>query len=200
MIGTIVYNIMEEQNYDSLILEIFPTGSQMFQYGEPSDLDYVVILDTFPLKHKRFKKEEDGKRYDVLFLDFNTAKDRMNFKFSNARERDYLRYNYFYAIRNPIFGEKSYDIDLMAHKDQYLFLLKHYYDKTLNRAVGKEKVGKSFVHYYIALSFLQSGNYNITDEMKEMINKLYQQDRAAVDVVVEMIKNIPQVDLVVEGE
>lgn len=198
MIGQIVYNIIEEENYEGTILEIFPTGSQMFQYGEPSDLDYVVILDVFPLKHKRIKKEENGKRYDILFLDFNTAKDRMDFKFSNARERDYLRYNYFYAIRNPIFGEKSHEIDLMAHKDEYLFLLKHYYDKTLNRAVKKEKFGKSFVHYYIALSFLQSNNYVVTDEMKEIINKLYQQDRPTADMVVEMIQNIPQVDLVVE--
>jgi hypothetical protein len=200
MIETIINNIMEENSYTGSILEIFPTGSQMFKYGDVNDLDYIVILDFFEEKHMRIKKEVNNNQYDVLFLDAQAVRDRMDFKYNTAKERNYLLFNYFYAIRETLHGEKFYDIDILANKDKYLFVLKHRYDNTLNRAIVKRNFAKNFVHYYIVLKIFENNKVEINNDMLIFINRLYSFDDDAINHVIEMIESIPQIDLPSPGE
>jgi len=178
-----VEEILTNQLEDSVILEIYKTGSQLFS-DTPKDLDYVVICDNFKQRIRKVIVKDGEESYDIMLYDREAMLKQLDFSNTDYVRKQLKLYNYFICFRDKVYGDSNIDWNMLDHKEEYLDFLRYEYHKTqaLKRDVTRHS--KGYVHYYIILKIYDNNKIEITNQMLEDIITLYnggEQVRAIVE-------------------
>lgn len=158
---------LQNWNEDCEILEIYRTGSQLFRES-PHDLDIGVICKGLSFDRKRiYIREYD---LDLIFYEENAMKEQL---FFNDKYKNLWIYNYFSLFRDKIYGNWDFEYNISQYRDMYLKYLTDRYNKKLAWSNNKHRATKHWVHYYILLKVLIEGKTEITQDMKNDIELLY---------------------------
>jgi len=174
MIKELYESILAKQNSNSIILEIFKTGSQLFR-NDPSDLDFIAICENYEKEYHRETLIIDDVKYDLIIQDTKTVERLISFE-SYIKSTDFYTaalYNYFYSIRETVYGSYNIDWDIFECENIYIKYLKGMYKNTIGKRIKKTTITKSWVHYYIILKIFKNKSLLIDSEMKKDILQLY---------------------------
>lgn len=173
--------LIKQQEFDAEILEVFATGSQILKKN-PNDLDFIVIAEDFYQRRRKVIFEDNGINFDVTFVDIKAVKAQLD-----LNENYYTTYpnifNYFYNIRDTIYGGVDLGWNILDYKEDYFNYLKSSYKEQTSKILYKWKHGKVFVHYYIPLKMFENNSTELTAEMKADIEKLYSNTEEALTVI-----------------
>lgn len=170
---TKIKETLNDINNQALVVEVFKTGSQLFR-DNPVDLDYVIICENFPEGYKRKKVQIDGLSYDFIFRSKEDYIKLLNFDFNDDGGYEHSAlYNYFYNVKEIIYGKWEYGWNILDFEEVYKSKLKDLYYKTVGKRVLRNHITKGWVHYYIILKIFDNNSLDITDEMLRDINTLY---------------------------
>lgn len=185
--------LIEEEEFNTTILEIAKTGSQIFR-DNPVDLDYVIILDGYPQRHRKVVENIDGVVYDIILIDKEAVQAQLDFNRTGYIHEGHKLFNYCYPIREPIYGHYNIDWNMLDHEDEYIQYLYKRYARTLKKLKVKTKFTKMFVHYYIPLKIFGNQKVEITDEMRKDIIKLYEGGKQVLPIVDWIENQLAQVE------
>jgi len=168
-------DILEEQGFpNTKIIEIFKTGSQIF-HDNPNDLDFVAICSNYPKGYFRKFIKIDGIDYDLVIRDETVINDLLSFNTNGKNEgfNQVLLHNYFYCLRDVIYGNWDYTWNIFQYDEQYREYMRTKYIQTVGKRYKREKLTKGWVHFYVILKILTNKSTVITDEMTKDIITLY---------------------------
>lgn len=152
------------------------TGSALFKGIEKAnDIDILIIVDNFKDKDVCIPGLTiNDKPYDFFFEDSKLYQDRLDFKVITGRSI----YNIFWKFTEVIYGENDFHFDPFKHKEEYKELIKErIYNHGFNpKSTILEPRWKKLATPLLFFQVLSQGEYKITEEMKERINKLYNHD------------------------
>lgn len=174
--------LFAQQEENATILEIFKTGSQLF-IENPHDLDFIIVCDGFTQRRRKVFFEEDGLHYDLIFIDKKAVAAQLNFSDDSYIHYKIKLYNYFYALKETVFGGYDDGWDIFEQEESYFEYIKKHYAEGVGKLTVKWKVGKLFVHYYVILKMYINGSTEITSEMMEDIQILYSRTEAATPII-----------------
>ena len=164
--------ILDKQGYQTEIIEIYGTGSQLFR-DDPSDLDFVVICEHYPLLRQKFFAKENGKLYDFMFYDKDAMIDQLKFGDFQFLAEELKLFNYFVLFRNTVYGRWDFEWDIFERKEAYMEFMRKRYMDSVGKRVKREKHTKGWVHYYIVLKIFENNKIEITEDMLKDIRALY---------------------------
>lgn len=180
--------LQQQEENEAVILEIFMTGSNVFELDRDTDKDYVVICDKFGQRRRRIITTIDGVKYDVLFLDKKATIAALDFnnKIYIDKGYDNKLYNYFYdeQFRRKIYGDSGIQWSVLEHKKEYMSFVRDKMTKS-NYHVLKDPwvLGKFFVHYYMILKIFENNSVEMTEQMKNDIKLLYGRTEQAGPII-----------------
>jgi hypothetical protein len=196
--------LMQQQESNAVILEIFQTGSNVFNAGRTNDNDFVVICQNYGQRKRRDFIIQDGVKYDILIMDINAVKASLDFDNTTYVYQDVKLYSYFYdiGIRKTIYGNSNLGWLMLDHKLKYINYIKNKYNSS-NYHLLKDpwRVGKGFVHYYTVLKIYENNKAELTEQMLLDIKTLYGSTEAANPIIEWTIAKLkePVESYVVEG-
>lgn len=170
--------IMEEifrREPQAVVKAIMKTGSQILR-SNPSDLDFLVIVNNLSVLYFKIRLEHEGVKYDITVKEESGLEKVLNFGFENIDEIPTVAlFNFFLAIpQEIIYGEWDKTWDMISHKETYLWYIKHTYKTTIARAWNRVAFSKHWVYYYIILSIYKNNSTEITQKMKQDIDIIYE--------------------------
>lgn len=170
LIKNIVDNFLEQNELDIEVLEIFQTGSAFLKKESPADLDYIIIFqsNTFDKNFFKISLSIENMRYGLLFIEKEHIIKVLQFEASTYK--DSHLYNYIYALRQPEFGNTEVMFNFFGLKEVYLNTIKTIYEEQLK---SLNMIGKNMVHYYLILTLYENESLEITEEIRNNINLLY---------------------------
>jgi hypothetical protein len=179
-IKEIVESVLQQQKEkEAVILEIFMTGSSVFEINRNSDKDYVVICENYGQRRRRTVLTIDEVKYDILIIDKKAALATLDFNNNTYVDKGYDNklYNYFYDVpfRKKVYGDSQIVWSVLEHKKEYFDFIKEKIRKN-NFQVLKDpwKVGKCFVHYYTILKIFENNSVEMTEQMRLELSLLYE--------------------------
>jgi len=166
--------LIELGEQDAKILEISKTGSQVL-INSPNDLDYNVILSGFNKLYYRKNIEINGKVYDFILKDDICMRDLFSMNLDNDDENymKYSIYNFFQLYKEVIYGSYKVVFDIFSNKEKYFEMMRKHYVATVGKRKRYTKMTKTFSAYYIPLKIFENEFIEITSEMQDTLNKLY---------------------------
>ena len=180
------------QDEDAEIIEIFKTGSQLFR-DNPRDIDYVIVCNNYEQRRRRILFEENNIKYDFLFLSPEAIQAQLDFNNLYYLSSNNKLFNYLFIIKETVYGNYNVNWNMLNYKNDYLSYAKEKYTETVGKAKIKKSFGKSFVHYYIILKMFENNSTEITNQMRDDIQKLYSGSDEATPIIDYVDDKIKQV-------
>lgn len=179
-----VNKILQEQNESATVLEIFKTGSQLFK-SNPTDLDYVAICENYTKRRTRQYRIVEGESYDIIIIDKEAVQAQLDFDNETFIHKNHKLFNYFYPIRETVWGNYEIEWEMLDHKNEYLEFARKRYRESIGKLLKKTSscFSKTYVHYYIILEMYRHLRIEVTKEMKRNIQLLYRGGREATSII-----------------
>lgn len=175
-IKQLVEKILKDQEQTEVeILEIFKTGSQIF-IDNPKDLDYVAICKNYSKKRTKTLIKDETVWHDIIIIDIEALKTILDFNDKETMPKDLKFFNYFFEkdIRQTVYGGVDLNWSMLDHKQAYLDVLKDKFNRFRYKDVKNVwKIGKIFVHYYVAYHIIKNEKVELTEQMRKDIKTLY---------------------------
>ena len=183
--------LIRQQENDAIILEIFKTGSQLF-IEAPHDLDYVIILKNFYQRRRKVFLIVDGVHYDFIFISEEGVNSQLDFNKNHYIGYKIKLFNYFYLLRNVIYGKFDINWNMLDHRQEYFEYIKTRYKETVGSRPKKSNYnyGKGYAPYYTILTMFLTNTTTLSDITMTNIANLYnKQDnyKELIDWVIEQM-------------
>ena len=164
-------------NEEPDIITIYKTGSNLF-CSECKDQDYTMVINnSFNTNGLKYLKYFDAETQEDYFIwNKNEYNKMLNFEANNLSNlfiiADLFREN------NTIYGDNTPQLQLLDKQNEYINMLKNVLHKSLLNPRVKWNNSDKYCHkllwwVILGLKFIEQNNYNITDEMLDIVNKCH---------------------------
>jgi hypothetical protein len=178
--------LTEQRENTAVILEIFQTGSNVFNVGRKKDDDYVVICENYGQRKRRQIVIENEIKYDILIMDKKAVEASLDFDDYIYIQNDIKLFGYFYdvSIRKIIYGNSNLNWSMLNQKTKYLNYAKDRFATTnYGLLVEPWKFGKHLVHYYNILKIYENNKAELNEQMLLDIKTLYGGTEEAMPII-----------------
>jgi hypothetical protein len=187
--------LIEQKEDNAVILEIFQTGSNVFDVKRKKDDDYVVICENYGQRKRREIIIENDIKYDILIMDKKAVEASLDFDDYIYIQNDIKLFSYFYdvSIRKTIYGNSNLNWSMLDHKNKYIDYIKNRFASTKYHMLPEIwKFGKHLVHYYVVLKIYENNKAELTDQMLLDIKSLYDTKETSLPIIEWVILNLKQ--------
>jgi hypothetical protein len=185
--------LIEQKEDNAVILEIFQTGSNVFDVERKKDDDYVVICENYGQRKRREIIIENDIKYDILIMDKKAVEASLDFDDYIYIQNDIKLFSYFYdvSIRKTIYGNSNLNWSMLDHKVKYIDYIKNRFASTKYHMLPEIwKFGKHLVHYYVVLKIYENNKAELTDQMLLDIKALYDTKETSLPIIEWVILNL----------
>jgi hypothetical protein len=185
--------LIEQKEDNAVILEIFQTGSNVFDVERKKDDDYVVICENYGQRKRREIIIENDIKYDILIMDKKAVEASLDFDDYIYIKNDIKLFSYFYdvSIRKTIYGNSNLNWSMLDHKNKYIDYIKNRFASTKYHMLPEIwKFGKHLVHYYVVLKIYENNKAELTDQMLLDIKSLYDTTEASIPIIEWVMLNL----------
>jgi hypothetical protein len=178
--------LTEQRENTAVILEIFQTGSNVFNVGRKKDDDYVVICENYGQRKRRQIVIENEIKYDILIMDKKAVEASLDFDDYIYIQNDIKLFSYFYdvSIRKTIDGNSNLNWSMLSYKTKYINYAKDRFATTnYGLLVEPWKFGKHLVHYYNILKIYENNKAELNEQMLLDIKTLYGGTEEALPII-----------------
>ena len=164
-------------NEEANIVAIYKTGSNLF-CDICKDKDYTVIIsndfNTTGLKYIKYFDEETSEDYFIWSK--NEYNRMLNFEANNLSNLFIIAD--LFKENNTVYGDNTSELKFLDKQNEYINMLKKILPKSILNPRVKWNDSDKYCHkllwwVILGLKFIEQNNYNITDEMLDIVNKCH---------------------------
>lgn len=178
--------LIQQKENNAIILEIFQTGSNVFNLERENDNDYVIICENYGQRKRREFVVDNDIKYDILIMDKKAVLASLDFDDYIYIQNDIKLFSYFYddAIRKTVYGSANLNWSMLNHKEKYIDYIKNRFSKTKYHILPDPwRVGKHLVHYYLVLKIYENNKAELTEELLVDIKTFYSGTEASMPMI-----------------
>jgi hypothetical protein len=180
-------NLLIKQKEDNaVILEIFQTGSNVFNLGREKDNDYVIICENYGQRKRREFVLDNNIKYDILIMDKKAVLASLDFDDYIYIQNDIKLFSYFYDdnIRKTVYGNANLNWSMLNHKEKYIKYIKDRFATTKYHILPDPwRLGKHLVHYYVVLKIYENNKAELTEQILLDIETLYSGTEVSMPII-----------------
>ena len=169
--------IKSKINEEPNIISIYKTGSNLF-CDCCNDYDYTVVINNnFETNNIKYLKYFDTETNEDYFIWSKNEYDKM-LNFETSILSNLFIIADLFKENNTLYGSNKIELNLLEKQDNYKNMLKKVLPKSLLNPRVKWNDSDKYCHkllwwVILGLKFIEQNNYNITDEMLDIINKCH---------------------------
>lgn len=159
------------------IITIYKTGSNLF-CDVCKDRDYTVVINNnFEINNLKYLKYFDTETNEDYFIWSKNEYDKM-LNFETSILSNLFIIADLFKENNTLYGSNKIELNLLEKQNDYKNMIKKVLPKSLLNPRVKWNDSDKYCHkllwwVILGLKFIEQNNYNITDEMLDIINKCH---------------------------